>query len=80
MPPNTPRRSQALEAEGLRCSEEVLEAELLRDAACQGEDAEVVAHPFLLLRAVLPPADTVPDPECVERAGVRRSETLIQKT
>ena len=70
--PNTPRRSQALEAEGLRCSEEVLEAELLRDAACQGEDAEVVAHPFLLLRAVLartvPPADTVP--ECVERAGV----------
>ena len=78
LPPNTPRRSQALEAEGLRCSEEVLEAELLRDAACQGEDAEVVAHPFLLLRAVLPPADTVP--ECVERAGVRRSETLIQKT
>ena len=55
----------------------MLEAELLRDAACQGEDAEVVAHPFLLLRAVLPPADTVP--ECVERAGVRRSETLVKK-
>ena len=76
--PNTPRRSQALEAEGLRCSEEVLEAELLRDAACQGEDAEVVAHPFLLLRAVLPPVDTAP--ECVQRAGVRRSETLVKKT
>ena len=69
MPPSTPRRSQALEAEGLRCSEEVLEAELLRDAACQGEDAEVVAHPFLLLRAVLPPADsTVSDR--VEKVGV----------
>jgi len=47
----------------------VLEAELLRDAACQGEDAEVVAHPFLLLRAVLPPADTVSDR--VEKAGVQ---------
>jgi len=57
LPPSTPRRSQALEAE------------LLRDAACQGEDAEVVAHPFLLLRAVLPPADTVSDR--VEKAGVQ---------
>ena len=56
----------------------MLEAELLRDAACQGQDSEVVAHPFLLLRAVLPPADTVP--ECVERAGVRRSEALVKKT
>ena len=69
-PPNTPRRSQALEAEGLRCSEEVLEPELLRDAACQGEDAEVVAHPFLLLRAVLTPADTV----CIEMAGVQHEK------
>ena len=40
----------------MRCSEEVLEAELLRGAACQGEEAEVRAHPFLLLRAVLPAA------------------------
>ena len=70
MPPSTPRRSQALEAEGLRCSEEVLEPELLRDAACQGEDAEVVAHPFLLLRAVLTPADTV----CIEMAGVQHEK------
>ena len=56
----------------------MLEAELLRDAACQGEEAEVIAHPFLLLRAVLPPADTAP--ECVERAGARRSEALVKKT
>lgn len=46
----------ALEAKGLCCSEEVVDAALLRDAACQGEEAEVRAHRFLLLRALLPNA------------------------
>ena len=41
----------ALRAAGMRCERSVLDAELLRGAACQGNEAEVRAHPFVLLRA-----------------------------
>lgn len=42
---------EALRAVGMRCERSLLDAELLRGATCQGDEAEVRAHPFVLLRA-----------------------------